>query len=311
LQAMIIRLSSVNVTELAVDLENNSYRSYQGFLCLMQLSTREEDFIVDVIKLREHIPHIARFFADPSIVKVFHGADNDILWLQRDFDIYVVNMFDTGQAARALKYESYSLAYLLERFVNIKVDKSHQTADWRQRPIPKEMLRYARQDTHYLLSIYDRILIELLDNSAQHYEMFPSESGQLLTYVLSRSAQLCLRTYTKEVVTQQHVIDMIRRDGWRLGIDTNSDPQYFRAAASLYVWRDSVARIRDESTEYVMPNIALLAVAKHCPTNTEDLQGVFHWLSRCLGMRVKFPPLVYSLRSSLFYTIASCIESQI
>jgi exosome complex exonuclease RRP6 len=39
-------------------------------------------------------------FDDPSKVKVFHGADMDIQWLQRDFDLYIVNMFDTGQAAR-------------------------------------------------------------------------------------------------------------------------------------------------------------------------------------------------------------------
>ncbi|MFS7917639.1 putative ribonuclease H-like superfamily [Helianthus anomalus] len=26
-----------------------------------------------------------------------HGADRDILWLQRDFGIDVYNMFDTGQ----------------------------------------------------------------------------------------------------------------------------------------------------------------------------------------------------------------------
>ncbi len=38
-----------------------------------------------------------RVFTDPNIVKVLHGADWDIQWLQRDFSIYVVNMFDTGQ----------------------------------------------------------------------------------------------------------------------------------------------------------------------------------------------------------------------
>jgi ribonuclease D len=31
------------------------------------------------------------------ISQVLHGADRDIVWLQRDFGIYVCNMFDTGQ----------------------------------------------------------------------------------------------------------------------------------------------------------------------------------------------------------------------
>jgi exosome complex exonuclease RRP6 len=29
--------------------------------------------------------------------QVMHGADKDIVWLQRDFGIYVCNLFDTGQ----------------------------------------------------------------------------------------------------------------------------------------------------------------------------------------------------------------------
>ena len=30
-------------------------------------------------------------------IQVMHGADKDITWLQRDFGIYVCNLFDTGQ----------------------------------------------------------------------------------------------------------------------------------------------------------------------------------------------------------------------
>lgn len=35
--------------------------------------------------------------------QVLHGADSDVLWLQRDFGLYLVNMFDTGQASRVLR----------------------------------------------------------------------------------------------------------------------------------------------------------------------------------------------------------------
>lgn len=34
------------------------------------------------------------------MVQVFHGADNDVLWLQRDFHVYVVNLFDTSKVCR-------------------------------------------------------------------------------------------------------------------------------------------------------------------------------------------------------------------
>ena len=57
----------------------------------------------------------------------------DIGWLQRDFGIYVVNMFDTGQAARVLNFEKFSLAYLLKKFCDVTANKQYQLADWRIR----------------------------------------------------------------------------------------------------------------------------------------------------------------------------------
>lgn len=56
--------------EIAIDLEHHDYRTYAGFLCLMQISTREEDWLVDLLVLRDEIQSVNEVFADPSIVKV-------------------------------------------------------------------------------------------------------------------------------------------------------------------------------------------------------------------------------------------------
>ena len=96
------------------------------------------------------------FFADPGILKVMHGADHDVKWLQRDFEIEVVNLFDTGQAMRVLGYESFSLAHLFSVHLGVEMEKeAFQTADWRVRPLPEEMKCYARDDTHSLLHLHD------------------------------------------------------------------------------------------------------------------------------------------------------------
>lgn len=56
---------------LQVDLEHNQYRSFQGLTCLMQISTRTEDFVIDTLKLRVHIgPHLRELFKDPTKRKV-------------------------------------------------------------------------------------------------------------------------------------------------------------------------------------------------------------------------------------------------
>ena len=57
----------------------------------------------------------------------------DIQWLQRDFGVYVVNMFDTGQASRALQFPKFSLAFLIQQYIGKFIDKTHQTSDWRLR----------------------------------------------------------------------------------------------------------------------------------------------------------------------------------
>lgn len=72
----------------------------------MQISTREEDFIVDTLLLKKQLWILNRSFTNPNIVKVLHGSDSDLMWLQRDFGLFIVNLFDTGQAARILGKKS-------------------------------------------------------------------------------------------------------------------------------------------------------------------------------------------------------------
>lgn len=62
-----------------------------------------------------------------------HGAESDIHWMQRDFGLYIVNLFDTGQASRVLELPKFSLAFLLKYCCNVEADKQYQLADWRIR----------------------------------------------------------------------------------------------------------------------------------------------------------------------------------
>jgi exosome complex exonuclease RRP6 len=56
--------------ELAVDLEYHSYRSFSGFVCLIQISTRTDDFILDTLCLRDELEELNEVFTDPNIIKV-------------------------------------------------------------------------------------------------------------------------------------------------------------------------------------------------------------------------------------------------
>ena len=57
--------------EIAVDLEHHEKRTYHGLLSLMQISTREKDWVVDTLQPWRHkLEILNEVFADPSIVKV-------------------------------------------------------------------------------------------------------------------------------------------------------------------------------------------------------------------------------------------------
>ena len=80
----------------AIDLEAHSYRSFAGFTCLIQASTRREDFLIDALALRGAIrAALAPVFQEPGLVKVMHGADGDVGWLQRDFGVRRAPVFIT------------------------------------------------------------------------------------------------------------------------------------------------------------------------------------------------------------------------
>ncbi|XP_031094012.1 protein RRP6-like 2 [Ipomoea triloba] len=259
LKELVLKLQGVD--EFAVDLEHNQYRSFLGITCLMQISTRTEDFVIDTLKLRIYVgPYLREIFKDPTKRKVMHGADKDILWLQRDFGIYICNLFDTGQASRLLKMEKNSLAYLLQHFCGIMAKKEYQSADWRLRPLPSEMLRYAREDTHFLLYIYDVMKMKLLSLSVN-----TESSSSPLAEVYKLSYDISMQLYTKDIWTDKSYLNIYGLP------EAGFNAKQLAVVAGLSEWRDAVGRTADESTGYILPNRALLDIAKEMPLTSYRL----------------------------------------
>uniref|UniRef100_A0A8C6K5C1 Exosome complex component 10 n=1 Tax=Melopsittacus undulatus TaxID=13146 RepID=A0A8C6K5C1_MELUD len=246
-----------NCKEFALDLEHHSYRSFLGLTCLMQISTRTEDFIIDVLELRSDMYILNETFTDPAIVKVLHGADSDVEWLQKDFGLYLVNVFDTHQAARLLNLGKNSLDHLLKVYCNVDANKQYQLADWRIRPLPEEMLQYARDDTHYLLYIYDKVREALWEKG--------NELPTQLEIVWQHSKDICLKKYIKPLFTDESYLELYRRQKKHL------NTQQLSAFRLLFAWRDKTARQEDESTGYVLPNHMLLKIAEELP---KEPQGI-------------------------------------
>ncbi|KAL7805807.1 ribonuclease H-like domain-containing protein [Trichoderma aethiopicum] len=257
--------------EIAVDLEHHDFRTYVGLVSLLQISTREKDWIVDTLKPWRHkLQVLNEVFADPSIVKVFHGAYMDMVWLQRDLGLYVNGLFDTFFASDALHYSSRSLAFLLSKFVNFDADKRYQLADWRIRPIPEEMLFYARSDTHFLLYIYDKIRNDLVQVSDRS-----DPDKDLIGRVLEKSRELSLSRHEHPEFNEETGEGS---RGWYNFVLKNSHLAYkseqFAVFRALWKWRDVTARREDENPNFVLGTNNLVDIARVNPPDAKALHSL-------------------------------------
>ena len=89
-----------------VDLENNHRDSYNGFTCLIQLSTYDVDtgdannYVIDVLayEVGKNLKAVlgASLFENPKVLKLLHGClTSDLQWMVRDFGVKMVNVYDT------------------------------------------------------------------------------------------------------------------------------------------------------------------------------------------------------------------------
>jgi exosome complex exonuclease RRP6 len=290
LQQLAEELSAVEHV-LAMDLEAHSYRSFKGFTCLVQLSFYKDNVItnrlIDTLAVSPRLLNacLQPILANPHVVKALHGADHDVLWLQRDFGLYVVNLLDTGRAARALGLPRASYAYLLQHYCTtgtststssnfkpgddnsnnhnnkeaaapVHIDKTHQLADWRIRPLTESMQQYAIQDTYYLLQVLPCVLYDVV------------QADKWLD-VARASQKVSLLRYSGE--------PFFRPDHYkRLLFKRQPTTQQERALKLLYDWRDQKARDLDESVAFVLDNARLVRLAMALPTSVQAVQGLFH-----------------------------------
>jgi ribonuclease D len=143
---------------IAIDTEADSLHAYPEKVCLIQISTADGDELVDPLAEINLDPLFDVFNAHELI---FHAADYDLRLLEKHHQFTPSAIFDTMLAARLLGEMQFGLSSLVENFLGVKLDKGSQKADWAQRPLTERMEIYARNDTHYLKPLADKLKLEL------------------------------------------------------------------------------------------------------------------------------------------------------
>lgn len=235
---------------LAVDTEAAGYHRYRDAVCVVQMSTRTETWVIDALAV--DITPLGRVLADDRTEVLLHDADFDLRLLGRDYGIRVARLFDTKVAAQFLGETSIGLASLAERLLGVQLDKKYQRTDWARRPLSAEQLAYAAEDTRHLPALRDKLAAGLESAGRMAWA---TEEFQLRTNGTSAPAE---------------AVEAF----WKLRNIRDLRGRQLAVLRDLYGWRDRLAQARDVAAFRVVGNDVLVAVARACPKDAATLAEV-------------------------------------
>ncbi len=223
---------------IAVDTEADSLHCYFEKLCLIQLSFDSEDLLVDPLAQIDLQP-LCTALAEKEIV--LQGMDFDLRLLRRAFDLPVNEVFDTVIAARMLGLKEFSLAALVQQYFGVTLAKGSQKANWARRPLPPTMEAYAKNDTHFLLPLADKMEEQM--RTLGRMEWF---------------RQSCQRALEQTLVSRERDPDA----AWRIGGSGTLPPRTGAVLRAIWQWRDREAQQADRPSFHILQNSDMIAAAK-------------------------------------------------
>lgn len=165
--------------EFAIDLEFDKNRFRYGFnLCLMQIYSGEECYLIDPLSEDLDIKLIFPILEDESIKKIAFSFGEDIRLLHH-IGCFPKGIYDVSIASALLNYPPSSLTNLLMVALSVDVGKSSQQSNWFTRPLTEQQLSYAANDVLHLLDLKNNLFKEaeeknISDWIRQENELFES-----------------------------------------------------------------------------------------------------------------------------------------
>lgn len=236
-------LPAIEGATIALDIEEDRELRYDPSVALIQITVGTSDYVLDPVVLgAEALAAAVEAVCLTAEAIVMHGSRNDVIGLKRDFGVGPVTLLDTQVAARFARHSSFGLAPLLDEHFGVTLDKAVRRSRWIERPLSEQQLQYARDDTRYLLYLWD-VLAELADD-AGWMDAVEEECAAI-----------------NALAPEPTSFD---DDGWRRvkGARGLDEPGKRRLAA-LWTWRDDAAKRHDFHPSRVMAPWALMHLAEN------------------------------------------------
>ena len=243
---------------LGIDTEFMSEGRYRALLCLVQVVVDDPDApdgiriaLFDTLEPLDATP-LAEVLADPAIEIVLHAARQDVALLRRVWRTEVVNVFDT-QVAAGFAGQGAQTGYgnLIGGVLRLHVAKSASYTRWDARPLTAEQLAYAREDVLHLLELSDA-LHERLERKGR----------------LDWAREECRRM---EGASDERDPETAFE---RLPRASSLDPRSRAVAREVAAWRERTASAEDKPVGTILPDPALVEIAKRKPAKPADLEQI-------------------------------------
>lgn len=137
---------------------------------IIQIATREQVWLVDARAFlaqgtdaaREALRPLIEILESPDILKVAHAIQGDQECLYSSLKVLAKPTLDTAVAASLCGYgDGIGLGNLLKAALNVSIKKGHARTNWAARPLPPQLLEYARADVEHLVGLAEHLLGEL------------------------------------------------------------------------------------------------------------------------------------------------------
>ncbi len=236
---------------IGLDTEGDSLHHYTEKVCLIQVCAFGGGaWLVDPLALDDLSP-LGTILADPAIVKVVHGGDNDVTSMRRDFGVTFRTMFDTSIAARLLGDTEIGLQALVRNELGVELSKSSQRDDWSKRPLTAKQEAYALSDVAHLMALATRLTTRLAE--AGRTEWAREEFAALASLPPSEK-----RSGPDEFRRIKGSSKLSRREQAVL--------------RELYLWREARAAAADRPPFKIVGPDVLLALAEEAPETLDEVE---------------------------------------
>jgi ribonuclease D len=274
-------LSSVDA--IGFDTEFVGEDAYRPELCLIQIATAEQLFVIDPLTVGS-LEGFWKLLLDPARVTVVHAGREDIRICLFQVGQPPANLFDV-QIAAGLVGLTYPIGYggLVNDLLGHRMTKGETLTDWRRRPLLPAQVRYAFDDVRYLLPVRKKLTDKL--KRLKRTQWAEEEFATLVR---------------KSVGDEESTAERWRKVKGIGGLDRRG----LAIARELYSWRDRFAERINRPPRHLLRDDVLAELSRRGPSKTEDL-------SAYRGVpRAELEPIVEAIRKAKSLPLDQCPEAE-